>query len=194
MFGIFKKKSAKQADADQPKTVFHTDVGMLCLWNCSTYKHITDYDTWEPEFVEDEDIIRNIKKGTYVPINIRSDGVYGAEVKFGGNATLNERERTYLIASSQPYLIKTDGRIALSGMEHVGSDLTDDIRVFDVEPGEYAVSIHLIDWGKEPGSTGPDGEPSANALPDFVVIVQPRDETISVIRQEVETFNRDGAH
>ena len=187
MFGIFKKKAASKT----PDNVFHTDSGMLALWDYSTYQHIEDYDTWEPEFVEDDDIARNIKNATYVPINIQSDGVFCVEVKFQEAAQLSEREQNYLMVTSQPYLLRTDGKIALSGMETVGKEPTNNIKIFNVEPGEYIVKVHLVSWDNEPGSKGPDGKPTENALPDFIVFILSNDGIIKSYRQEVETFRRE---
>ena len=191
MFGIFKKNSRKKPVTKTPNNVFLTDTGMLGLWDFSTYQHIEDYDTWEPEFVEDEDIIRNIKNATYVPINIQSDGVFCVEAKLFDEAKLSQREQTYLTVSSQPYLLKTNGKIALSGMETVGKSPIHNIKTFDVAAGEYVVQIHLIAWDQEPGSKGPDGKPTDNALPDFIVFISPNEGTIKSFRQDVETFSRE---
>ncbi|KUN65061.1 hypothetical protein AQJ46_28560 [Streptomyces canus] len=37
-----------------------------------------DYDTWDPQLGEDEDVERHIRTGSLVPINIRSDGAFGS--------------------------------------------------------------------------------------------------------------------
>lgn len=187
MFGIFKKKSVPET----PNNVFHTDVGMLGFWNYSTYQHIEGYATWESEFVEDEDIVRNIKNATYVPINIQSDGVFCVEVKLHEAATLSEREQKYLMVASQPYLLNTDGKISLSGMEAVGKEPAYNVKHFNVDPGEYVIQVHLISWDQEPGSKGSDGKPTENALPDFIVFVFPNDGTVKSFRQEVETFRHE---
>ena len=44
------------------KKDLHTASGMWGLWNYDTYKHIDDYDKWEPLFCEDEDIVKQIKR------------------------------------------------------------------------------------------------------------------------------------
>jgi len=189
MFGLFKKKSGKPAPKT-PENVFTTNSGMLGLWDYSTYQHIVDYDTWESEFAEDKDIIRNIKSATYVPINIQSDGVFCVDVKLQEDAELSDRERSYLTVSSQPYLLKTKGKVALSGMETVGKEPENNVRIFEVDPGEYEVIIHLIAWDEEPGAKGSDGTPTKDALPDFVVCISSKDNTHQTFRQEVETFRR----
>ena len=193
MFRLFKKEPKKKEVNQTPDNIFHTDSGMLGLWDYSTYQHIDDYEIWEPEFVEDVDIIRNIKNATYVPININSDGAYSVEIKFNELCALSERENRYLIVTSQPYLLKTNGKIALSGMETVGREPVNNIKIFDVEPGEYIVRIHLIAWDEEPGSKDADGKPTENALPDFTVFISSHDGTNQSFRQSVETFRQQDA-
>ena len=192
MFGIFKRKSKNGSSPviKTPENVFYTNSGMLGLWDYSAYQHIKNYDAWEPEFVEDEDILRNIKNATYVPINIQSDGAYSVEVKLNEATELSSREQKYLTVTSQPYLLKTEGKVALSSMETVGNDPVENIKILSVDPGEYAVQIHLIGWDKEPGSKGADGAPSDNALPDFIVCISRNDGQLKQFRQEIETFRR----
>ena len=51
--------------------VFATDAGMLALWDRQNFQGITDYETWESELLEDEDIQHHIVAGAYVPLYIR---------------------------------------------------------------------------------------------------------------------------
>lgn len=191
VFGIFKKKSNVQPPTETANNVFYTGAGMLCLWDYSTYQHIEDYDGWEKEFVEDVDIVRNIKNATFVPINVQSDGAFCADVKLHDEATLSQREKKYLTVSSQPYLLKSKGEIALSGIETIGKTPTENIKVIDLDAGDYLVQIHLIAWDEEPGSKGADGKPTHSALPDFIVCITPDVGTIQSYRTELETFRRE---
>ena len=56
------------------KENLHTASGMWGLWNYNAYKHIDDYDKWEPLFCEDEDIVKQIESHNFVPIYIFEDG------------------------------------------------------------------------------------------------------------------------
>lgn len=141
MFGFFKNKPDKTAPkaAVTPENVFYTDVGMLCVWDYATYQQIGDYEAWESEFVEDIDITRNIKNATFVPLNIQSDGAWKVDLRLHQNNQLSEIEQRYLTVSSQPYLLKTAGKIGLSGMEIVGKNPATNIKTFNLEEGEYVV-------------------------------------------------------
>jgi hypothetical protein len=191
MFGIFNKKSKVQAPTETANNVFYTGAGMLSLWDYSTYQHIENYDEWEKEFVEDVDIGRNIKNADFVPINIQSDGAFCVDLKLHEAAKLSEREQKYLTVSSQPYLLKSKGKIALSGIETVGKAPTENIKLIDLDPGDYVVQIHLIAWDDEPGSKGVDGKPTDKALPDFIVCITPSEGTIQSFRTDIETFRRE---
>jgi homoserine dehydrogenase len=72
---------------------------MLCVWSQPAFAEIHDYDSWEPELCEDEDIIRHIQAGHFVPINIGSDGVSEVELRVGSageRAVITDRESKYL--------------------------------------------------------------------------------------------------
>jgi hypothetical protein len=50
------------------------------------------------------------------------------------------------------------------------------------------VTIHMLDWDWEPGAKDEAGRPTAQALPDFLVLVSP--EPSLAYRAELETFDR----
>ncbi len=55
---------------EHPRLSQFTDSWMLCLFNYDDFSHINDYDSWDKELCEDEDIMRNIDKGNFVPISL----------------------------------------------------------------------------------------------------------------------------
>ena len=86
---------------------------------------------------------------------------------------LSERESRHAWLTSDPYLLVVTGQeAALSGIEHVGHPEAAVARV-PLASGRYQVRVTVIDWDQDPESVGPNGRPSANALPDFVVQVVP---------------------
>lgn len=79
-----------------------TASGMWGLWNYDTYKHIDDYDKWEPLFCEDEDIVNQIKSRYFVPINIMEDGCCSFTIRI--DEKISEREKKYICVQSEVYL------------------------------------------------------------------------------------------
>ncbi|MBI1325450.1 hypothetical protein GC170_19980 [bacterium] len=166
-----------------------TDAGMHCLWNEAAFEGVSDYDSWEKELLNDADIRRHIAAGHFVPLNIGSDGVMSIEIRRGTSETpaaLNEREERYVIVASEPYLLRSTGRIGVSGIEHIEVPAGEIVGLLDLPAGDYAVRVHLIGWDEEPGMSTDDG-PAPDALADYVVLIDPAtgDEPF---RTELETF------
>jgi hypothetical protein len=174
------------------KQTHHTDSGMLCIWDYECFKHIHDYDSWDQELCEDKDISRNISKSNFIPLNL-GDGAFEVEVRFDKAKQLTDREKEYLLVPSHPYLLKTKGKVCLSGIEHVSGDITQNVTKFDLKPGEYIVQINLIDWNQEPDAVDPDGSPTDLALPDMIVFISEYDQTEMEFRTEIETFRKEDA-
>jgi hypothetical protein len=169
-----------------------TDAGMFALWDAKTFEHITDYDAWEIELCEDEDIQKKIVAGAFVPINIGSDGCFQFVVRVGNQnnpVTLNNREALYLTVTSEPYLLLTSGNAYISGIGKIGGDNLDEIPHILLEQGRYTVTIHMLDWTAEEGSLDTNGNPASTALSDFVVLINPEIKKV-IYRQEVLTFDR----
>jgi hypothetical protein len=170
---------------------FATDAGMLCIWNPSAFGMIDDYDSWEKELLEDSDIIRHIKSGNLVPVNIGSDGCWGIEVRVGTSGApevLTDRESKYVVVSSEPYLLVSNGSLCISGLEHVHGQPGDSVGVFKVPKGQYAVTVQLIGWDDEPGMKDKKGNPKKDALQDFVILVNSTSAGSGKYRTKVETF------
>ena len=91
---------------------------MLSVWCPRSFASVNGYDAWE-QYVNDrlQDAIAN---GELVPVNIGSDGAWGVRVAVAPDA-LTERERTYAVVTSEPYLLVVScGEACLSGIEAVG--------------------------------------------------------------------------
>jgi hypothetical protein len=169
-----------------------TNAGMFALWDAKTFEHITDYDSWEIELCEDEDIQKHVTTGAFVPIGIGSDGCFQFVVRAGNlsqPATLSNRETSLVVVSSEPYLLLTSGNIYISGIEKISGDYLEELSSIRLEQGKYTVTIHMLNWEAEKGAKDTDGNPSATALSDFVVLINPEDEKIHY-RQKIETFDR----
>lgn len=171
-----------------------TDAGMYALWTPSRFTGITDYETWENALLEDDDITQRVQAGELVPINIGGDGAFQFLVRVSTASqapALTSRERQHLLASSQPYRYLSDGTARLSGIEHIRADPGPATPTLTVPAGPSAVTIHLIDWGAEPGAKDARGKPASWALPDFVVLINPEDTTGNPYRTRLRTFDRD---
>jgi len=153
-----------------------TDAGMHCLWRPSAFASVRDYASWDRELGEDDDILRHIATADLVPITIGADGAFEIEVRVAATdspALLSGRERTYLDAESEAYRFRSDGELCLSGIELVSADPDTNVGRLALAAGEYSVVVQLIGWDREPGMRTLDGRPSPDALPDFVVTVNP---------------------
>jgi hypothetical protein len=147
-----------------------TDAGMLCLWCPEYFRDVDGYDAWETRV--NARLGDAIGAGELVPVNIRSDGAFGVRVAITP-PDLTEREHTYAIVTSEPYLLAvTGGALCLSGIEGVGDIDRAPLRVTLVD-GCYAVRATIVAWDEEPGGRGPDGKPTESALPDFVLQITP---------------------
>ena len=166
----------------------YTGSGMWILWDYEQYKGIDSYDDWEPVFLEDEDIEKQIEIAKAVPINIHSDGCFQFRIKV--NEELDERESKYVCVKSEEYRLVTDGVIVLSGLENIYGNVTEDecIKV-KVEKGGYSVTVYLIEWAAEPGMKKEDGSPMPDALPDFIVLIQDERTVGKEYRKAVDTFD-----
>lgn len=155
-----------------------TDSGMWGVWDCKHFSGVRDYDTWEAELLEDADILRHVRAGHFVPINLNTDGAFEIEVRVGETgapASLAARERSLLTVASADYLLRATGEgiVCFGGIEHVGWKPALEVGRVRPSVGDYAVRVHLINWSEEPGTKGPDGHPTPTALPDFLVLLNP---------------------
>lgn len=152
-----------------------TDAGMHGLWSPEAFAGVDGYDSWARELEEDVDILRHIRAGSFVPINIGADLVAEIEVRVStsGDTRLSDREEKFLAISSQCYRFRSSGSIAVGGIEHVAGRVEAPARTMPLPAGEWSVIVHMLDWDKEPGAFIAAGKPSSNALPDFLVVISP---------------------
>ena len=159
------------------RKVVATGSGMFALWEKSAFANVVDYDTWESRLLEDTDIEKEIAAGHLVPINIHGDGVSEIEVRAGTQespASLSDRESRYITVSTPaPYFLRAKTILHFGGIEYVHVEPAPETGSVVLDPGDYQVQVHLIDWQQEPGMTNTDGSPVAGALPDFVVVINP---------------------
>ncbi|EHR61152.1 hypothetical protein [Saccharomonospora cyanea] len=168
-----------------------TSAGLFGVWRASAFDHVNELEQWESEVSDDSALERQIAAGAFVPINVGGNGVFQVTVR--GVETpgiLSERERSYLLTSSDPYLLVSDGVLELGGLEAVGNYIDADKVEIPLDSGRYAAVVHLVDWQAEPGGRGPDGNPSAGALPDFVVEIFVDIHGGLKYRTKVGTFDR----
>jgi hypothetical protein len=140
------------------------DAGMCALWNPERFATIVDYDTWARELSTDDAILRRLRRGALVPLNLGFDSGFGVTVRLGpcDTAVLTERETRYLVVSSDPYLYMSDGQLCVSGLEHIRAN-PDTLTVtrITLAPGRYQVTAHLLDWEAEPGAKDETGRATA---------------------------------
>ena len=84
----------------------------------------------------------------------------------------------------------SDGTLELGGLEGVGNYTGADTIDIPLDKGRYTTVVYLVDWQAEPGSQDPNGKPTSNALPDFIVEISPELPTGATYRTSVATFDR----
>jgi hypothetical protein len=176
--------------------VAHTDAGMLAIWDPASFATVVDYDTWEVALLDDKDIIGHVGQGGLVPICIGADGAWGVTLRVGTGdqrADLTEREKQYLIVSSEPYLFVSAGLVCVSGLEAITAEPDEAVSRLAMPIGRFVAMIHLIDWAEEPGAKNDRGEPTARALADFVVLLNHEIDEEPRYRTRIETFERSAA-
>jgi hypothetical protein len=172
------------------RNILKTDSGMFGIWDENYFYDVIDYDSWEQELLEDNNICNRIKLGHLVPININSDGAFEFEIRVGDDAELNVREKKYTLVSSEPYLFRSQGKLNISGIEFIEKDPDESVGSLVIPSGSYQVYIHLIDWEDEPNSKESDGKPLKDALPDFLVLLKNYSESSSdIFRTKIESFD-----
>lgn len=165
--------------------VVRTDAGMCAVWRPEHFTAVDTLDAWEDEVAEDGALTGHIVAGALVPLNVGGDGAFQVTIRLGGPTA---REERYVLVSSQPYLLVSEGTLALGGLENVGS-YVGGATMLPMPAARYAVTVHLIDWKAEPGAVTADGQPAESALPDFLVTLAA--ETVpTTYRSSVQTFDR----
>ncbi len=172
--------------------VMRTDSGMFGLWSPAAFGHVSDYDSWEAELADDEDIARHLAAGAFVPVNIGFDGDFKIAVRVGSSADpaeLTDRERGYLLMTSDPYVFLSAGVAVVSGIEYVHT-LADIGLQVPLPMGRWCVRVALIQSDKEPGQRDEQGQPLPSALPAFTLLINPEQDPNSTYRTSVATFEQ----
>ena len=172
------------------KKVLDTRSDMWCVWNPEIGKGINSYDEWEDKFYEDINLIEFIKKQLFVPININRSGSFEFSVRINDSNNLTPREKNCFIISSNNYLIKSDGKLYISGIEYI-EETVNDIHVLEIKSntGIYNIRIDLIDWKKETENINLDGTSKENALSDFLIHINLSNENNDGC-SSLNTFNK----
>lgn len=172
------------------KKELDTASGMWGLWNYDTYKHIDDYDKWESLFCEDEDIVKQIESHCFVPVYIFEDGCRSFTIRI--DEEISQREKDYICVQSEEYLLKSTGRVIVSGIDKIEQKISSErVIELDLPEGYYSVKTYLIAWDEELGAYLDDGEISPNALSDFVVIINSNANLELEYRTKINTFSED---
>lgn len=149
---------------------------MLGLWDYNHFPMIYNEATWERTMADERSLRHQVAGGYFVPIRVLGDGPWDMEVRVGtaaAPARLTEREHRLVKAASRDYLYRASSFVCFGGMEKVESWPPTEVGVIDVDSGEYVANIHWLDWELEPDVVGPRGQRSPDALPDFVVLLNP---------------------
>ncbi len=163
-----------------------TDSGMLCLWSSEGFRDVDGYESWEAQ-VNDR-LAETIGTGFLVPVNIQSDGVFGVRIATDP-PNLSDRENTYAVITSDPYLLVVhDAELCLSGIEGVGDVDRAPLKI-TLADGRYAVRTTIVAWDEDPESRDSAGNPTAAALPDFVLQIEPAPDAVEFRTSEV-TFDK----
>jgi hypothetical protein len=169
--------------------VAETGSGSVALWDAASFAHVTDQAIWEGELIEPDEA-GHLTDGHLVPLNILCDGRFGVHVRFSAVAApeLSERETAYLERDSEPYLFRSNGTVHVTGVEYIGNYADEEPpQAFTLPAGEYAATVHMLNWEQEPGMVLDDGNAATGALPDFVVLVGPV--TDQEFRRDEVTFD-----
>ncbi len=173
--------------SSSPVTVA-TDAGMLALWCAAAFDGVNGYADWE-ERVNDR-LGDAVERGELVPLGIRADGAFGVRLVVAPDGA-SDRESRWAAVTSEPYLlVVSGGLVCISGLEWVGSPESAPIRA-NLPDGRYAVRCTLVAWDEEAAAHGLDGPPGEDALPDFLVLVEPA-EAEADFRTDVVTFDPPG--
>lgn len=96
-----------------------------------------------------------------------------------------EREAPFVCGAAAPTPLRViGGELFVGPIERLPSDgagdrlpaLPDKGRVLNWEPGTYAVTAHVLDWQREERFWNEDNEPTADAPPDVVFVLEPAGE------------------
>jgi hypothetical protein len=125
--------------------------------------------------------------GNLVSFDTGADGTYRLRLTRG---ELTAREKRFRSCSWDFRYRVRHGRVLIDGGEFVPADSTSDLdeslpdvaagpdaipaeQWYAIPNGEYKVTVHAIDWTREPGAVGAGGDARKSALPGYVIQFTP---------------------
>lgn len=167
-------------DFDGQTVSFTTDLGTLALFDPEVLEaRIREPNDWW----QDGPLLSlpEVAAGKAVILSLGLEGDSSARISSG---TLTEVEQKYARQSFSGLSIEvTSGRIFLGAGERIPGDgrglaaiLPGEGGFFEVPKGHYDVKIQALDWHFDDAWYGSNGSPKADAPPDFVFFLTPRDQ------------------
>ena len=142
------------------------------------------------KFVRYSDIVKQIESHNFVPVYIFEDGCRSFTIRV--DEELSEREKRYVCVQSEEYLLKSTGKIVVSGIDEINKEISpNNVIELDMQEGYYSVKIFLLAWDEEPGAYLENGEINPDALSDFVVVVKSNANLKGEYRTKINTFSED---
>ncbi|MEW6280591.1 MAG: hypothetical protein AB1758_18345 [Candidatus Eremiobacterota bacterium] len=168
--------------ADTLRGICLTTTGMCGLWDSTHFPMIYDAESWAEQMGSEPDLLRHVRGGYFVPVNLRCPGAFYYEVRVGRTAGMEHpgpREAAWIAASSHDYLFRSSGWLCFGDYRHVEVVPSDRVGVLAVDPGEYVASVHILAWDEEQGSQDEEGNRSEAALPDLLILLNPAPPTFN---------------
>ena len=86
-----------------------------------------------------------------MPVYIFEDGCRSFTVRIDEEIT--EREKQYICVQSEEYLLKSTGKVIVSGIDKIDQKINPDrVIELDLPEGYYSVKTYLIAWDEELGA------------------------------------------
>jgi len=156
--------------------IIGTDVATWFIFHPDDLVHRKDdpINWWDHDFA----IRKELSTGTLVAVSTGGDGGYKIRVTDG---SLTECERKYARHAKKFRLRVKHGRLYLDGGYALPSEMADDPEDFpnqwlEIPNGDYEVTVHVIDWSKEPGALTANDKVTDQALPSYVAVFKPVDD------------------
>lgn len=92
--------------------VVRTNAGLCGLWQPERFVEVVSLDDFERELADEAALLRHIREGAFVPLNVGGDGSFTVAVRSSG---LVQREFPHVLVSSEPYLLESRGSVELGG-------------------------------------------------------------------------------
>lgn len=164
-----------QMDACE-RNCFEAPGPFSALWDPHHFPMVADPESWQAQLGSEEALLGHVAGGFLVPLRTNAPGVYDLEVRVSwsdAEVGVDEREAGRVLATSGPFLFRSSGLVCFGGLEFLESMPVPEVGTLGILPGDYECRIHLVDWAEEPGCLDEEGLKSQEALPDFIVLLNP---------------------